>query len=217
VRHPLVALVFGVALALPGALVAQPAAPASAEPDTLPARWARPFAVEARGEAPQRSPRTSVVRAQPEAAAAAPSPLASAPAAPASSAPGAPKSEAPSRPAPAAPPAARPERPTSTAPEKSAARTHLVAPGETFLALARRYGVSYSALLAANPGLDPDRIRPGQTLRLPAGPRTHVVTRGETLFGIARRYDIEPERIRAANRLTDDKVKIGQTLVIPAK
>jgi len=116
-------------------------------------------------------------------------------------------------PAPAAPPA----RPSSTAPEKSAARTHLVSPGETFLALARRYGVSYSALLAANPGLDPDRIRPGQTLRLPAGPRTHLVTRGETLFGIARRYGVEPARIRAANRLTDDRVKIGQTLVIPAR
>lgn len=214
-RNPLVALVFGTALTLPGVLAAQPAAPASAEPDTLPARWATPFAVETRGGAPQRSPRTVVVRAQPEDAA--PAPLASAPAAAAPGASGAPKSEAPARPAPAAPPANSPARPTRTAPEKSAARTHLVAPGETFLALSRRYGVSYSALLAANPGLDPDHIRPGQTLRLPAGPRTHLVTRGETLFGIARRYGVAPERIRAANRLTDDRVKIGQTLVIPAR
>lgn len=47
------------------------------------------------------------------------------------------------------------------------ARTHVVKPGETLSIIARKYGVRLEALTAANPHLDPRRIRPGQTLSLP--------------------------------------------------
>lgn len=50
----------------------------------------------------------------------------------------------------------------------SAARTHTVKAGEIPETIARRYGVKVEALLAANPGLDPKRLRIGQTLNLPA-------------------------------------------------
>lgn len=34
--------------------------------------------------------------------------------------------------------------------------------------IARKYGVKVEALMAANPGLDPRRLRVGQTLAIPA-------------------------------------------------
>jgi tetratricopeptide (TPR) repeat protein len=47
-------------------------------------------------------------------------------------------------------------------------RTHTVQRGDTATAIARRYGVKLSALLAANPSLDPRRLRVGQMLNIPA-------------------------------------------------
>jgi len=48
-----------------------------------------------------------------------------------------------------------------------AGRTHTVQSGETLFAIARKYGVKLDALLAANPGLDPKRLKVGQTLNVP--------------------------------------------------
>src|ERR1051325_7068282 len=42
-------------------------------------------------------------------------------------------------------------------------RTHTIKPSETLTLIARKYGVKLDALVAANPGLDPRRLRPGQT------------------------------------------------------
>jgi nucleoid-associated protein YgaU len=46
-------------------------------------------------------------------------------------------------------------------------RTHRVESGETFFGIARRYEVTVKALAAANPEVDPERIRPGQVLVVP--------------------------------------------------
>jgi tetratricopeptide (TPR) repeat protein len=50
-------------------------------------------------------------------------------------------------------------------------QTHTVKTGETAAMIARRYGVRLNALLAANPKLNPRRMRAGQTLNIPA---THL-------------------------------------------
>ena len=45
--------------------------------------------------------------------------------------------------------------------------SHVLRAGDSFYRLARRYGTSVSAIAAANPGADPLRLQPGQTLRVP--------------------------------------------------
>jgi LysM repeat protein len=46
-------------------------------------------------------------------------------------------------------------------------RTHAVQSGETLSWVAKRYGVTLTALKAANPKVDPNRVRPGTVLNLP--------------------------------------------------
>jgi tetratricopeptide (TPR) repeat protein len=48
-------------------------------------------------------------------------------------------------------------------------RTHTVRAGETAAMIARQHGVRVEALLAANPRIEPKRLRVGQTLTIPAG------------------------------------------------
>jgi LysM repeat protein len=52
-------------------------------------------------------------------------------------------------------------------PAPGAARTYVVKAGDSPYSIARRSGVRLEALLEANPGLDPRRLRIGQTLNLP--------------------------------------------------
>lgn len=49
----------------------------------------------------------------------------------------------------------------------AATRTHAVASGETEAAIARKYSVKLSALQAANPGVNPNKLRVGQVLNIP--------------------------------------------------
>ncbi|MBA2243796.1 MAG: D-alanyl-D-alanine carboxypeptidase/D-alanyl-D-alanine-endopeptidase [Gemmatimonadetes bacterium] len=66
---------------------------------------------------------------------------------------------------------AAPRHPTARQPAARAtgARSYRVRQGDTLDGIARRHGISLQALQQANPGVDPRRIRPGQTLRIPNG------------------------------------------------
>ena len=66
-----------------------------------------------------------------------------------------------------APPAATPAPAPAPAPAPTANRTHTVAAGDNLWSIARYYGVSLSALAAANGITDAGRIRPGMVLTLP--------------------------------------------------
>ena len=68
--------------------------------------------------------------------------------------------------APANPAPTPPARPVTAKPAKP--RTHTVVAGETLAAIARKTGVSLTALQAANPGVTPKKLRVGQSLNLPA-------------------------------------------------
>lgn len=57
--------------------------------------------------------------------------------------------------------------PTATG-TATAARTYTVKAGDTPAAIARKYNLKLDALMAANPGLDPRKMKVGQTMNLPA-------------------------------------------------
>lgn len=92
--------------------------------------------------------------------------------------PPAPTAAAPTPPAPRIPLAASiapapPSTPPTPAPapkppKAPAARSHVVKSGDTPATIARQHSVKLEALLAANPGLDPKRLKIGQTLTIPA-------------------------------------------------
>ena len=96
--------------------------------------------------------------------------------------------------------------------------------GDTLSGIAARNGVALDALLAANPQIgNPDRIFPGQTVRLPGGgggSATFDVTvrGGDTLSGIASRHGVGLDALIRANPQIGNPNLIhpGQTVHIPA-
>ncbi|WP_152918084.1 LysM peptidoglycan-binding domain-containing protein, partial [Ardenticatena maritima] len=96
-------------------------------------------------------------------------------------------------------------------------------------AIARTYGVSPDAIIAANNLQPPYTVYPGQELIIPEATsdetqtgdttseqRIHVVQEGEWLYAIARTYGVSPDAIIAANNLQPPyTVYPGQKLIIP--
>jgi LysM repeat protein len=59
-------------------------------------------------------------------------------------------------------------RPTNPKPAAARSHTHTVVAGETAMGITRKFGVKFSALQAANPGVNLARIHTGQVLNLPS-------------------------------------------------
>lgn len=111
---------------------------------------------------------------------------------------------------------------------------HKVQSGDTVSALARHYGVTVAMIARLNPGLNPDRIRLGQNIAIPAfkdvGPFSaakrphdelrwgggHVVAKGETLWSISLTYGVQPEILAEKNGMSLNGVlREGATLNVP--
>lgn len=137
----------------------------------------------------------------------------------------------------------RPAASTTPAGPSTAAGSHVVRSGETLTGIARHYGTTIQAIVAANRLPNANRIDSGQRLAIPgaptaasaaapqaaapqaaasattpvaASPRIHRVQSGETLTGIARRYDITIGAIVRANGIANPSfVRTGTVLRIP--
>ena len=128
---------------------------------------------------------------------------------------------------------AAPTAPVAPATPSSAVASHVVVAGDTVFAIARTYGTTVDAILAAN-GLTPGSIiYPGQKLAVsaqaptstaPAPARSvaasaqqHTVVAGDTLFAIARTYGTTTAALYALNGLSPASVIYpGQRIAVAA-
>jgi len=111
--------------------------------------------------------------------------------------------------------------------------TYTVQRGEWLSQIARKFGLTSAQLLAANPGINPNLLYPGQVLRIPAratpvpgnvtptpgagGTINYTVRPGDTLYAIALRFKTTPLALQMANHLANPHaIYPGMVLVIPA-
>ena len=100
---------------------------------------------------------------------------------------------------------------------------YTVRPGDTLARIASRFNTTVAAILRVNPGLEPDRLFPGQRICIPQRPRPPVcpgfiytVQLGDTLFTLARRFNTTVAAILKANPgLDPDRLFVGQRICIP--
>ena len=106
--------------------------------------------------------------------------------------------------------------------------SYTVQRGDWVYELARRFGVSVNALIAANPGFNPNLLYPGKVLNIPCGGstpatpgpnpsgNTYTVRQGDTLFAIAVRAGTTVYALQIANHLPNpNAIYQGQVLIIP--
>ncbi len=106
-------------------------------------------------------------------------------------------------------------------------RLFTIEPGDTFIGIAGRFGYTLDALLAINPGIDPDRLQVGQQICLPPAPgggpfpcyggTIYQIQPGDTLYSVARRYGLTLQQLLAANPdiTNPNYIQIGQPVCIP--
>jgi LysM repeat protein len=113
---------------------------------------------------------------------------------------------------------------------------YIVVKGDSFSKIAKKFGVSVKAIQAANPGVEPTKLKVGQKLSIPAssggasamtggpvstgsgvGGETYTVKSGDTLSKIAKAHGTTVKALRAENNLTTDHILVGKKLKIPAK
>lgn len=98
--------------------------------------------------------------------------------------------------------------------------------GDTFFSVSRRFGIAVAALAAANPDIDPSRLRINQQICVPApapqpgpcpGGFLYNIRPGDTYFSLARRFNITLQALSSANPGVDPaRLQIGQPICIPA-
>jgi LysM repeat protein len=134
------------------------------------------------------------------------------------------------------PPAPMPAPPP--VPPAPTTEDYTVIKGDTFATIATKSGVTTKAIMDANPGVDPRKLKIGQKLHIPAGAsapaaatatsapsaadantsggeQTYKVKSGDTLTSIAKHFHVTIKAIESANNLTTTSIKVGKVLKIP--
>lgn len=124
------------------------------------------------------------------------------------------------------------------APPVVAGEDYTIVKGDVLDSIHKKYNVSVKAILEANPGLDPKKLKIGQKIHIPAaaaaptvspttmsggtsdmntgGAQTYKVKSGDTLDSIHRNFKVSIKAIQSANNMTTTRIKVGQVLKIPA-
>lgn len=104
--------------------------------------------------------------------------------------------------------------------------------GDTLAVIAKKNGVGWKAIQAANPKLNPNRLKIGEMITIPAAlPKSatspglsattdgssYTVKPGDNLGKIAKTHHTSVNAIKAANNLKTERINVGQKLVIPTK
>lgn len=107
--------------------------------------------------------------------------------------------------------------------------------GDNYTTIGKKFGVSAKAIQNANPNVDPAKLQIGKTIQIPAptaattptaagpvvdaasGETLYKVKSGDTLDKLSRQFGTTVKAIQAANGLADTRIKVGQSLKIPAK
>jgi LysM repeat protein len=112
---------------------------------------------------------------------------------------------------------------------------YTIVAGDTLGKIAKAHGTTATAIEAANPGVDPKKLKIGKKLVIPAstksaevaptapsgatdaGGELYTVKSGDTLQKIAKAHGTTAKAIQAANNLSTTKILVGKKLKLPAK
>ena len=113
----------------------------------------------------------------------------------------------------------------------TAATEHTIVKGDTFATLATKYHVSVKDIQAANPTLNPTRLKIGDKVKIPAksasaangtttalmsaDSSTYKVKSGDTLSKIAKAHKTTVQELQRLNNLSTTQIRVGQVLKLP--
>ena len=117
---------------------------------------------------------------------------------------------------------------TAPQPVVPTATDHIVASGENFWTISKKYGVSAKSVENANPNVIPTRMKIGQKINIPAKTivplnsvssddgKNYTVKSGDTLGHIALKHGVKLGDLTAANpNIIPTRMKIGQKILLP--
>lgn len=106
--------------------------------------------------------------------------------------------------------------PPATARTRNEVESYVVKSGDTVASIARQFGLKINTVLWANNLTQRSLLKIGQSLTIPpVNGVMHLVKKGETLASIAAKYKVSLDEIVEINKLADNQIKPGISLLIP--